>query len=549
MRNRFLNLLLFVLLVLGSVVYASNETGPANTVLRIPGAGGRAKFGAVDLSQSAAVTGTLPVARGGTGVTTSTGTGSVVLSTSPTFSTSIKTPIVDTASGNLSLKSAGTTGITVDTSGNAVVTGSVTSGGNLKSEYSSAGGNVSVIAKNTSSTANGSAQLIATNDASRSLRLQYASSGTTGSFMTSGLAGESANIFTDGAYPLVLGTNAIARVNIDSSGNVGIKGALGLPFSVGDANASSATVAFRTTKSDFQIQPSNTAAGGTTIAYSWVSGGQGPLIFSDSTGERMQIDSSGNLRVGNTSQFQSALVSVYGSVAARNSGVDGSFANAFIAGYSANANEHNVIQSTVSSTATSSGFRFKASDGGGASTTTTVLDLTKGETIFYTGGTERARINSSGNLKVGVSNNIIGSDGTADATAGNVGEYVNSFIGAPVGVAASGSYANIASISLSAGDWDIYGSCTMGTGGTTVATLIICGISSVSASLSATADNTSILAMSNLPQSASQKMNVGPMRARISSTTTYYLVGRLDYSTLGTASWGTPAGIWARRVR
>ena len=41
------------------------------------------------------VTGTLPVANGGTGVTTSTGTGSVVLSTSPTLTT----PVLGAATG------------------------------------------------------------------------------------------------------------------------------------------------------------------------------------------------------------------------------------------------------------------------------------------------------------------------------------------------------------------------------------------------------------------------------------------------------------------
>lgn len=40
-------------------------------------------------------TGTLPVNRGGTGVTTSTGSGAVVLSTSPSFSTKITTPVIE----------------------------------------------------------------------------------------------------------------------------------------------------------------------------------------------------------------------------------------------------------------------------------------------------------------------------------------------------------------------------------------------------------------------------------------------------------------------
>jgi hypothetical protein len=50
------------------------------------------------------VTGTLPVANGGTGVTTSTGTGSVVLSTSPTLTTpTLTTPTLGTpSSGDLS---------------------------------------------------------------------------------------------------------------------------------------------------------------------------------------------------------------------------------------------------------------------------------------------------------------------------------------------------------------------------------------------------------------------------------------------------------------
>jgi hypothetical protein len=53
----------------------------------------------------AGTTGTLSVARGGTGVTTSTGTGAVVLGTSPTFTTQISVPSIvktgTTATGNI----------------------------------------------------------------------------------------------------------------------------------------------------------------------------------------------------------------------------------------------------------------------------------------------------------------------------------------------------------------------------------------------------------------------------------------------------------------
>jgi hypothetical protein len=77
------------------------------------------------------VTGTLPVANGGTGVTTSTGTGAVVLSNSPT----LVTPALGTPSAlvgtNITGTAAGLTAGTVTT--NANLTGMVTSVGNAAS--------------------------------------------------------------------------------------------------------------------------------------------------------------------------------------------------------------------------------------------------------------------------------------------------------------------------------------------------------------------------------------------------------------------------------
>jgi hypothetical protein len=54
-------------------------------------------FGSINLAQAAAVTGTLAVANGGTGVTSSTGTGSVVLSASPTFTGTVTTAAITMA--------------------------------------------------------------------------------------------------------------------------------------------------------------------------------------------------------------------------------------------------------------------------------------------------------------------------------------------------------------------------------------------------------------------------------------------------------------------
>jgi hypothetical protein len=60
----------------------------------------------------------LPVASGGSGVITSTGTGSVVLGTSPTLTTPTISSLSSASATALTLQSAGTTAITVDTSQN-----------------------------------------------------------------------------------------------------------------------------------------------------------------------------------------------------------------------------------------------------------------------------------------------------------------------------------------------------------------------------------------------------------------------------------------------
>ena len=64
----------------------SGVTGTTGQVMTVNGSN-QPVFSAIDLGSVAAVSGTLAVANGGTGVTTSTGTGSVVLSNSPTLVT------------------------------------------------------------------------------------------------------------------------------------------------------------------------------------------------------------------------------------------------------------------------------------------------------------------------------------------------------------------------------------------------------------------------------------------------------------------------------
>jgi len=88
----------------------SGVTGAPNQVMTVNGSN-QPVFSSVNLSSAAAVSGTLPVANGGTGTTTSTGTGSVVLSNSPT----LVTPALGTPASGVATNLTGlplTTGVT-----------------------------------------------------------------------------------------------------------------------------------------------------------------------------------------------------------------------------------------------------------------------------------------------------------------------------------------------------------------------------------------------------------------------------------------------------
>jgi hypothetical protein len=104
------------------------QTGNANKYLQTDGT--NATWDAVTLS-TADITGTLAVANGGTGVTSSTGTGNVVLSNSPTLVTpALGTPASGVAT-NLTGTASGLTAGNVTT--NANLTGAITSVGNATS--------------------------------------------------------------------------------------------------------------------------------------------------------------------------------------------------------------------------------------------------------------------------------------------------------------------------------------------------------------------------------------------------------------------------------
>ena len=94
-------------------------------------------------------------------------------------------------------------------------------------------------------------------------------------------------------------------MTLDASGNLLVGTTTAVEkLTIGSTTATSSGINLRTTQTDFSIQPSNSAGGGVTIGVGFVSGGQGPMIFSVG-GEKARIDSSGNLRLINSNNIAS----------------------------------------------------------------------------------------------------------------------------------------------------------------------------------------------------------------------------------------------------
>lgn len=136
-----------------------------------------------------------------------------------------------------------------------------------------------------------------------------------------------------------------------------------------------------------------------------------------------------------------------------------------------------------------------------------------------------------------------------NATAGNVGEYVESVI--PTGSATplvSNTTKTITSISLTAGDWDVDGVINFLTATTTSVTYIQAGLSLVTNTQDLTAGRTTELTIpATVPGAATLlSKEFPPYRLSLSGTTTIFLIGASIFTVSTNAGWGL---IRARRVR
>ncbi len=146
--------------------------------------------------------------------------------------------------------------------------------------------------------------------------------------------------------------------------------------------------------------------------------------------------------------------------------------------------------------------------------------------------------------------NIVGTTAVGNASAGSVGEYVSSIIASGSAVSMStGTGVNVTSISLTAGDWDVWGTVIFTSAATTNITQLIGGTSSTSATLALVGDKVGIIAYGSggvVPGVLHCGSCSFQTRFNVSATTTIYLIGQPSFTVAALTAWGS---IQARRVR
>lgn len=138
---------------------------------------------------------------------------------------------------------------------------------------------------------------------------------------------------------------------------------------------------------------------------------------------------------------------------------------------------------------------------------------------------------------------IVGTTTNNSANAGSVGEYVTA-TGTAVALTTATS-TNCTSISLTAGDWDVFGAIIFNGNATTSTSVMMAGISTTSATLPAAPDLGQFFNGSS-GVNVAISVPVPPVRQTLASTTTVYLVAQ---STFTTSTETATCKLQARRRR
>lgn len=157
-------------------------------------------------------------------------------------------------------------------------------------------------------------------------------------------------------------------------------------------------------------------------------------------------------------------------------------------------------------------------------------------------------LSSSGIFTPNSVSGIVGTTTNDNAQAGSVGEYISSTVAAGSAVALTTTVtANITSISLTAGDWDVSGNVITNPAGSTVTVSVASAIGTTSATLPLKPAGGGFAA--SYPSSVAGAFIsdcLGPVRISVASTTTVYLMVNASFNTSTLGGYGF---IGARRVR
>ena len=426
----------------GGTLSANSSVGTSGQVLQSTGTGVQwvtNTASGINTGDETAATiktklGTLPVVNGGTGVTTSTGTGSTVLSASPTFTGTLNSAnlaYTGTLTGSTGILNIGSGQVYKDASGNVGIGTSSPTGkldvvsGIDNTDTSYAKQQLTVVGANkTLASGLGNLQIV-TNDNSNladfggslSFGGRYAISDAR-SLMWAGIKGAKENSINGSLLGyLAFSTSLVERMRIDSSGNVGIgtsSPTSRLTVSNTTDNSVPLTVAGSSSlikdygpSIDFRYSVSGQVLANIKGAWDTTShGGFGNLIFStrgeEVVSERMRIDSFGNVGIGTSSP--AAKLHVVGEIRTPTRLT----ASEVIAGYVPGVS--NIFIRYVTGNNHIDSYNDPITSG-------IPLVINTGTTLFHIQDQEKMRIDSSGNVGIGKSSPATKLDVTGTVTA------------------------------------------------------------------------------------------------------------------------------------
>jgi hypothetical protein len=177
------------------------------------------------------------------------------------------------------------------------------------------------------------------------------------------------------------------------------------------------------------------------------------------------------------------------------------------------------------------------------------LTLAATDSALEPGGSSgQVQYNNSGAFGGLSDGQLPGTNTNDNASAGNIGEYVSATVNNGSGVSlTNNTSANVTSISLTAGDWDVWGSVGFNAGSGTTVSLLAGWISTTSASFPAAPNGGALYQREPISETnPGDILPVGLMRLSLSTTTTVYLGVEASFAVSTLKAYGF---IGARRAR